>query len=68
MVIFQGDFAYADQHFDDCLKQELDQFRYFPDDSRIAIEYDRRELTKLAARGDSALLQRNYFASFSEAE
>lgn len=68
MIIFQGDFAYADQHFDECLKQELSQFRYFPDDSKITILYDKRELTKLAARGDSALLQRNYFASFIEAE
>ena len=65
MVIFQGDFAYADQYFDECLRKELCQFRYFPDETCFAIEYDRRELTKLAARGDSALLQRMYFASFN---
>ena len=65
MVIFQGDFAYADQYFNECLRKELCQFRYFPDETCFAIEYDRRELTKLAARGDSALLQRMYFASFN---
>jgi predicted NBD/HSP70 family sugar kinase len=37
MVIFQGDFAYADQHFDECLKAELQQFRYFPNDSRMTV-------------------------------
>lgn len=67
-VVFQGDFAYADQHFDECLKQELCQFRYFPDKPGFSIVYDRRQLTKLAARGDSALLQRRYFASFSAIE
>ena len=65
MVIFQGDFAYADRHFDECLRKELCQFRYFPDETCFAIEYDRRELAKLAARGDSALLQRMYFSSFN---
>ncbi len=65
MVIFQGDFAYADRYFDECLRKELCQFRYFPGENCFAIEYDRRELTKLAARGDSALLQRMYFASFN---
>lgn len=68
MVIFQGDFAYADQHFDECLKAELQQFRYFPNDSRMTILYDKRQLTELAARGDAALMQRNYFASFVDAE
>lgn len=63
-VIFQGDFAYADRHFDECLKQELIQFRYFGDEPSFTIAYDRRQLTKLAARGDSALMQRLYFASF----
>lgn len=63
-VIFQGDFAFADRHFDECLKQELGQFRYFGDDLSFTISYDRRQLTKLAARGDSALMQRLYFASF----
>jgi predicted NBD/HSP70 family sugar kinase len=68
MVIFQGDFAYADQHFDECLKAELQQFRYFPNDSRMTVLYDKRQLTELAARGDSALMQRNYFASFVDVE
>ncbi len=68
MVIFQGDFAYADQYFDECLTKELQQFRYFPDDSSISILYDKRQLTMLAARGDAALMQRNYFASFVDAE
>lgn len=68
MIIFQGDFAYADSYFDDCLKEELQQFRYFPDDSSMTILYDKRQLTELAARGDSALMQRNYFASFGEVE
>lgn len=63
-VIFQGDFAYADRHFDECLKQELSQFRYFEGEPGFTIDYDRRQLTKLAARGDSALMQRLYFASF----
>jgi len=62
-VVFQGDFALADVFFDECLKKKLAEFRYFPDGKFFSIDYDRRELSQLAARGDAALMQRMYFSS-----
>lgn len=66
MVIFQGDFAYADSHFDQTLRRELARFRYFSDQAGFIVGYDRRHLVELAARGDSSLMQRRYFAALCE--
>ena len=63
LVIFQGDFALADRHFDDCLKRELAEFRYFPEAGIFEVQYDKRDLSWLAARGSAAMLRRHYFAS-----
>jgi len=61
--VFQGDFAYADEWFDLCLKGELSQFRYYPQGELFTIEYDRGDLSLLAARGAAELLRKEYFAS-----
>ena len=66
MVVFQGDFAWADEHFDRCLKQELSQFRYFPRGKLFALRYDRRDLTQLAAQGGIGKLIEKYFDSLAE--
>ena len=65
-VVFQGDFAWADELFDRCLKEELRQFRYYPDGQLFAIAYDRRELFTLAAQGGAELIKKEYFASLGE--
>ena len=62
-VVFQGDFALADELFDRCLKEELGQFRYYPGGEVFTISYDRRDLAVLAARGGAELLRKQYFAS-----
>ncbi|MGN0779239.1 MAG: ROK family protein [Aristaeellaceae bacterium] len=64
-VVFQGEFAWADATFDQCLREELQQFRYYPAGQLFAIAYDRRELPLLAARGGAELLTKHYFASLS---
>lgn len=60
-VIFQGDFALADEYFDQCLKEELRQFRYYPRGGLFSIEYDRRSLNELAAQGAAGKLRAKYF-------
>ncbi|MDD6141980.1 MAG: ROK family transcriptional regulator [bacterium] len=62
-VIFQGDFAWADEVFDKALKSELSEFRYYPQGKLFDIGYDRRDLPLLAARGGAELLKKQYFAS-----
>ncbi|MBE5799330.1 MAG: ROK family protein [Clostridiales bacterium] len=66
MVVFQGDFAWADQHFDECLKEELSQFRYYPRDGLFRIDYDRRELSLLAAQGGAGKLSEKYFSALAQ--
>jgi len=65
-VVFQGDFAWADEHFDRCLKDELYQFRYFPRDGLFHIAYDRRDLTGLAAQGGAGKLIEKYFDALAQ--
>ena len=65
LVVFQGDFAWADAHFDDCLKAELRQFRYYPRGELFGIAYDRRELSLLAAQGGAGKLSEKYFSALA---
>ena len=65
-VVFQGDFAWADAHFDECLKRELSEFRYFPRGGLFSIAYDRRDLTGLAAQGGAGKLIEKYFDALSQ--
>ncbi len=65
MVVFQGDFAWADEYFDQCLRQELHQFRYYPRGRLFDISYDRRELTALAAQGGAVRLIERYFTGLA---
>ena len=61
IVVFQGDFAQADQWFDQCLRSELSAFRYYPEGEPFAIVYDQRDLALLAARGGAEPLRKQYF-------
>lgn len=62
-VVFQGDFALADETFDACLKEELRQFRYYPRGGLFDIIYDRRDLHELAAQGAAGKMREQYFKS-----
>lgn len=65
-VIFQGDFAWADAHFDACLRRELSQFRYYPGGRLFDIAYDKRDLTLLAAQGGAGQLIKMYFDALAQ--
>lgn len=67
LVVFQGDFAWADAHFDETLKAELRQFRYYPRGAIFDIAYDRRELSLLAAQGGAGKLSEKYFSALADA-
>lgn len=60
-VIFQGDFAMADENFDRQLKEELRQFRYYPRGALFSIEYDRSSLYEQAAQGAAGKMREQYF-------
>ena len=62
-VVFQGDFAWADDTFDRYLKKELREFRYYPTSVPFSIYYDKRDLALLAARGGAEYLKKHYFSS-----
>ncbi len=65
-VVFQGDFAWADEYFDRCLKAELAQFRYYPQGKIFDICYDRSQLPLLAAKGGAGKLSEKYFAALAQ--
>ena len=65
-VVFQGDFACADAFFDECLRKELSEFRYYPKDGLFSIAYDRRNLQLLAAQGGAGKLIEKYFDALIE--
>lgn len=63
LIVFQGDYAYADQYFDRRLREILQEFQYFPPDGPFEIHYDRRPLTEMDALGSYTALTRRYFAT-----
>ena len=62
VVVIQGDFAFADELFDRTLKEELAQFRYYPQEP-FAVDYDRRDISLLSLRGGAEVIKKKYFAS-----
>ena len=63
LVVFQGDYAYADGLFDSKLRQQLSAFRYYSDGTPFDIKYDRRSLLDLDAEGSYIALANLFFAS-----
>ncbi len=63
VVIFQGDFAWADDYFNSCLKKELSEFRYSPEDGIFSIMYDKRDLRVCSAKGGATFLKKKYFSA-----
>lgn len=61
LVIFQGDYGYADPYFDSRLRSLLREFRYFPQEGPFDIRYDRRPLSQMDALGSFIALVQAYF-------
>ena len=65
LVIFHGDFAYADSFFDRMLKQRLAQLSTYPDLGLFETVYDNRPIAELDALGVSSALANFFFRSDS---
>ena len=65
LVIFHGDFAYADSFFDRMLKQRLAQLSTYPDLGLFETVYDKRPIAELDALGVSSALANFFFRSDS---
>lgn len=63
VAVIQGDFAWADALFDQALRSELREFRYYPAGEPFDIVYDRRDIALLSLRGGAEVLKKKYFAS-----
>lgn len=63
LVVFQGDYAYADSLFDSQLREVLSSFRYYSAGTPFEIKYDRRSLLDLDAEGSYIALADLFFAS-----
>jgi len=62
VVLFQGNFSYADAYFDNCLRNELNSFRYLIGET-VQICYDRTPLELMAAKGGIDMLRRVFFSN-----
>lgn len=61
VVVFQGDFAVADDHFRRTLMDHVRDFRYFPRGCPFELRFDLRELTGMDIRGSMIALTEQYF-------
>lgn len=61
LIIFQGDYASADDHFDARMRHYLSEFQYFPASGPFEIRYDTRPLADLDALGSYTALALQYF-------
>jgi len=56
VVVIQGDYAAADQHFLDCFHQYLMEFQYYPAGGPFELRLDPRPLPELSAQGAYTIL------------
>ncbi len=63
LVVFQGDYAYADDLFNSQIQQQLSSFRYYSEGTPFDIQYDRRSLLDLDAEGSYIALAQLFFGS-----
>lgn len=61
LVVFQGDYASADDYFDQKLRVYLQGFQYYPPDGPCDIQYDKRPLAEMNALGSYTALVERYF-------
>ena len=61
-VVFVGDYAQADEYFDRCMKEKLEQFHYLAAGADIEISYDDRSLYEMDAKGGALALINHFFA------
>ncbi len=62
-VVFQGDFGHADKYFDECLRNVLSEFKYYPDEGAFGTVYDPTDLFELDAKGGWYMLNEHYFST-----
>ena len=61
-VIFVGDYAIADDFFDQRMRQKFHQFHYLATSTPIDVRYDTRLLPELDARGGAIAMLDHFFA------
>jgi len=61
LIVFQGDYAYADDFFDRQLRHYLLQFQYYPSEGPFETRYDQRPLSEMDALGSYIALANQYF-------
>ena len=61
LIVFQGDFAQADDSFDQRLREYLAEFQYYPAGGPFEIRYDQRPLPEMDALGSYTALAERYF-------
>ena len=61
-VVFVGDYAIADEYFDQRMRQQFHQFHYLASGNPIDVRYDTRLLPELDARGGAVALLDHFFA------
>lgn len=61
-VVFVGDYAIADDFFDQRMRQKFHQFHYLATSTPIDVRYDTRLLPELDARGGAIAMLDHFFA------
>ena len=61
-VVFTGEYAIADECFDNRIREQFQQFHYLASSTPIGIHYDARNLSELDARGGAFALLDHFFS------
>jgi len=61
-VVFVGDYAIADDYFDQRMRQQFRQFHYLASGAPMEVRYDTRLLPELDARGGAIALLNHFFS------
>lgn len=63
IVVFVGDYAYAGEFFDKCIRSKLNEFRYYSDENTFDIVYEQRTMLEMDYTGAAVAIEDHYFSN-----
>ena len=63
VVVFVGDYAYAGEYFDQCLRTKLNEFKYYSDEDAFDILYEERSMLEMDYTGAAVAIEDHFFSN-----
>lgn len=63
IIVFVGDYAYAGEYFDQCIRTKLEEFKYYSDEDAFDILYEERTMLEMDCSGAAVAIEDHFFSN-----